>query len=143
MQALIVTLACCGIASAAVYWSCPKAHVTKEDREKVRGMLLAKVKVESVEVKGNMHYDLINYKLKYEECYERWYDLYYYLPNPLKITARSKINGKVRRCRNTLEVGKKYYVGFNGYFRFAVDSDNLTKQDRDLLGDKIHQPSSC
>lgn len=39
MKALIVILACGGIAAAERFWSCPKTHVTKEDREKVRGML--------------------------------------------------------------------------------------------------------
>ncbi|EYC27136.1 hypothetical protein Y032_0009g542 [Ancylostoma ceylanicum] len=38
IQAVIVVLACCITAAAEVFWSCPETHVTKEDRENVRGM---------------------------------------------------------------------------------------------------------
>ncbi|EYC27133.1 hypothetical protein Y032_0009g542 [Ancylostoma ceylanicum] len=133
IQAVIVVLACCITAAAEVFWSCPETHVTKEDRENVRGMFLAVAEVESEERKGNQDYDLINYELKYNKILERSH-IYYYPPNPLKITARTSGN---RRCGVTLERGKQYVVGYNGYFRFVVPTDTLSEEEKKLLENNI------
>ncbi|RCN34260.1 hypothetical protein ANCCAN_19899 [Ancylostoma caninum] len=84
-----------------------------------------------------MDYDLINYKLEYQNIYERWYAVYYYLPNPLKITARTTAGGAVYECPVRLQVGKEYVVGHNGYFRFVLPFDSLKEQDRKLLEHKL------
>ncbi|RCN26487.1 hypothetical protein ANCCAN_27786 [Ancylostoma caninum] len=134
MKALIVILACSGIAAAG---KCPSTSIITN--KSFRGLsFVAQIKVESMNAWGNEKEDNAAYNVKYEKFIKEFRGSStilgtrvrdYYIPNP--ITIKSPAN---QPCAVWLKVGKVYIVGCAGECNFVRPYEDLTKEERKLLG---------
>ncbi|RCN35854.1 hypothetical protein ANCCAN_18277 [Ancylostoma caninum] len=133
-KALVVILACCGIAAAK---KCPSTSIITE--KSFKGLsFVAQVDVESMKAWGNQHEETFAYNVKYKKFIKEFRGTStilgtrvrdYYIPNPITITSSER-----EPCTVRLQVGQLYIVGCAGECNFVRPYGDLTSGERQLLG---------